>query len=420
MELSIPMKTKGPASVSSLASSLGVQSDPAEAADAMREMSQTVSQGYGSGASSFDASGGASGYGGGSFDTSAAPGFGGANGFGSGASGFGGASASGFGGQGQQAPGFGGDTQQTGGLGGQIGKVAEGLGLGSLLGSLGIGKQTTQSSAGFGGQGQQTSGFGSQPSAEFSGQSSAGFGGQGQQTSGFGSQPTSQPASGFSSQPAGFGSQTTPQSTGFSNQPTPQPARSGGVQLKKGQKASLAKMVQGELDEIDICLGWRIKNPACDLDSSLFMLDQTGRVPGDDWFVFYGQPQSPDRSIYHHGDVSQGSTGPVVSDAEIISAKLSMVNPQIQKLVIIATIDSALELGLNFSMVDSAYIRIVNKANNVEVARFDLSEYYSNVTSMIVAEIYRHNGEWKISPVGDGVAKDLAGLCGMYGVNVAD
>jgi tellurium resistance protein TerD len=39
---------------------------------------------------------------------------------------------------------------------------------------------------------------------------------------------------------------------------------------------------------------------------------------------------------------------------------------------------------------------------------------------MVVGELYRHNGSWKFNAVGDGVKQDLTGLCGMYGVNVAD
>lgn len=65
-------------------------------------------------------------------------------------------------------------------------------------------------------------------------------------------------------------------------------------------------------------------------------------------------------------------------------------------------------------------MRVLNKKNNAELLRFNLSEYYANVTAMVVGEIYRHNGVWKINPVGDGVQVDLAGLCARYGVNVAD
>lgn len=86
----------------------------------------------------------------------------------------------------------------------------------------------------------------------------------------------------------------------------------------------------------------------------------------------------------------------------------------------IVTIDSALQNGYNFSNVRNAYMRVVNRQNNQELMRFSLSDYYENVTSMVVGELYKHNGTWKLNPVGDGVAADLAGLCARYGVNVAE
>lgn len=196
--------------------------------------------------------------------------------------------------------------------------------------------------------------------------------------------------------------------------PVQRPA-GGGVVLKKGQKTSLTKM-NPNLTEVDVCLGWSILNQACDLDTSAFMLGANGRVIGDDWFVFYGQPASPDGSIVHKGDSRDGAGA---GDDEIITVKLNQVNQQVQKIVFVVTINEALERGLNFSMVKDAYVRIVDKSNGRELCKFNLTDYYASVTSMVVGELYRHNGEWKLSPVGDGVAKDLAGLCGMYGVNVA-
>ena len=80
----------------------------------------------------------------------------------------------------------------------------------------------------------------------------------------------------------------------------------GGVQLKKGQKMSLSQ-ISPNLSEIQVCLGWDLINQACDLDASAFMLGADGKVVGDDWFVFYGQPTSPDGSIVHYGDSTDGA-----------------------------------------------------------------------------------------------------------------
>ena len=189
-----------------------------------------------------------------------------------------------------------------------------------------------------------------------------------------------------------------------------------GVHLKKGQKVALANG-NAPLTGIKVCLGWDILNTACDLDASAFMLGADGRVIGDDWFVFYGQPTSPDGSVRHSGDSTNGAA---VGDDEIIDINLATINPNTAKIVFVVTINEALERGLNFSMVTNAYVRVVDTATNTELVKFTLSDYYATVTSMVVGEVYKHNGAWKFNAVGDGVAKDLAGLCGMYGVNVAD
>lgn len=192
------------------------------------------------------------------------------------------------------------------------------------------------------------------------------------------------------------------------------PAVGKGVILKKGQKLALSDN-GAALKNVKICLGWDVLNQGVDLDASAFMLGADNRIVGDDWFVFYGQTQSPDGSVNHSGD-SQGQGD---GDDETISIALDKINQSVNKITFVVTIDEALERGFNFSMVANAYVRVVNADTNAEIARFTLSEYYNNVTSMVVGELYRHNGQWKFNPVGDGVAKDLAGLCEMYGVNVA-
>lgn len=200
--------------------------------------------------------------------------------------------------------------------------------------------------------------------------------------------------------------------------PAPAPKQrpqGGGVHLKKGQKVALG--VPGQtLTTIKVGLGWDVIDGRCDLDASAFMLGADNRVIGDDWFVFYGQTNSPDGSVIHSGD----SQGEGVGDDEIITINLNQINPNVKKITFVVTIDEALTHGLNFSMVQNAYVRVIDGTSGIELNKFMLTDYYSNVTAMVVGEIYNHNGQWKFNAVGDGVAKDLAGLCEMYGVNVAD
>ena len=204
------------------------------------------------------------------------------------------------------------------------------------------------------------------------------------------------------------------------NQPMQAPApkqrpQGNGVHLKKGQKVALGAPGQ-TLTSIKVGLGWDVTDGRCDLDASAFMLGADGKVIGDDWFVFYGQTNSPDGSVIHSGD-SQGND---IGDDETITINLNQINPNVKKITFVVTINEALEQGLNFSMVSNAYVRVMDGTTGAELNKFMLTDYYSNVTAMVVGEVYNHNGQWKFNAVGDGVAKDLAGLCGMYGVNVAD
>ncbi len=208
----------------------------------------------------------------------------------------------------------------------------------------------------------------------------------------------------------------TPSQNNYNHAPQ-QPQAQKGVRLVKGQKISLTSISPG-LDLIDVCLGWDVgTNTNYDLDSSAFMLGSNDRVLDDDYFVFYGQRSSPDNSILHSGD---NKTGQGDGDDEIIHITLSKVNPSVSKIVFVVTINEAKQNNYNFGQVKNAFIRVVNRANNAELVRFELTEYYSNVTSMVVGALYKHSNEWKFNPIGDGTSDDLEGLCIRYGVNIIE
>ncbi len=178
--------------------------------------------------------------------------------------------------------------------------------------------------------------------------------------------------------------------------------------LRKGQKVPLE--TGGTLQGIEARLGWNVKNEACDLDVSAFLLGRAGKVIGDDWFVFYGQTKSPDGSTVFYENSG--------ADREMIKINFSGLDPRVQKIVFVLTINEAVEKRLNFSMIKDAYIRIMDSVTQREIVSFKMDEYYENVTSMMIGEVYRHNGQWKFNAVGNGVARDLRGLCELYGVEV--
>lgn len=177
--------------------------------------------------------------------------------------------------------------------------------------------------------------------------------------------------------------------------------------VSKGQKVPLNLSSK----KIKVNFGWNVKNPACDVDVSAFLLAGNGKVVGDDYFVFYGQESSPEKSVLF----KNVETANVL---EVFDIDTAVLNPAVAKIVFVMTINDALENSLNFSMLKDAYIQIVDPLNNTELASFLVEEYYNNINSMMMGEIYLHNGAWKFNAIGNGVNKDLAGLCEFYGVAV--
>ena len=190
------------------------------------------------------------------------------------------------------------------------------------------------------------------------------------------------------------------------------------VSLKKGENVSLSK-TDPTLKNVLIGLGWNARasdGADFDLDASLFMVGENGKVAGDDWFIFYNQLRSPCGSVEHTGD---NRTGAGDGDDEAIKVALEKVPANIYSLVIAVTIHDAEARRQNFGMVRDAFVRLVNADSDQEVLRFDLSEDYSTETAMVFGEIYRRGGEWKFRAVGQGYAGGLYSLCMQHGVNVA-
>ena len=177
---------------------------------------------------------------------------------------------------------------------------------------------------------------------------------------------------------------------------------------QKGQKVALSAT---PLDGVNACFGWNTTDARCDVDVSAFLLGADGKVIGDDWFVFYGQELSPDQSTKFVANSA--------ADREVIQIDLKKLNPQVQKIVFVLTINDALTNRLHFGMLKDAYVRIMDQSGN-ELVSFMMTEYYNNVISMMIGELYQHNGAWKFNAIGNGVARDLAGLCELYGVQVID
>ena len=188
------------------------------------------------------------------------------------------------------------------------------------------------------------------------------------------------------------------------------------VNLTKGQRVSLEKVSPG-LKEVFIGLGWDINatdtGADFDIDASVFMLGSNEKLISDRHFVFYNNLTSPDssQSVQQRGD---NLTGAGEGDDEIIDVNLQTMPPEVAKIAIAVTIHEAEQRKQNFGQVSNAFVRIVNCENEKEIIRYDLTEDYSIETALIMAELYRKDGEWRMNALGSGYEGGLQALLDRY------
>ena len=196
------------------------------------------------------------------------------------------------------------------------------------------------------------------------------------------------------------------------------------INLKKGQTIDLRKNDKGDvfdLSQVTIGLGWDVrqkergflgklfggnKEEEYDLDAIAFLLGENGKIEyrgneklvGGD-VIFYNSLKHPSGNIWLTGD---NRTGDGDGDDEQIVVKLDDLETKYQKILFVVSIYKGTMNNQNFSMVDNAFIRAVD-AKGREIAKFNLSGDPSlkGMCSMIFAEVYRKDKEWRFRAIGE-------------------
>lgn len=193
------------------------------------------------------------------------------------------------------------------------------------------------------------------------------------------------------------------------------------INLKKGQRISLTKE-DPSLKQIMCGLGWDVApksggffggNKQFDLDSSVICLNADKKLTDVKNIIYFGNLRHSSSAIAHQGD---NLTGAGEGDDEVINIDLPMIPDNIAYLVFTINIYKCRERKQDFGMVDNAFVRLVNRTSNKELARYNLSgTEYKGMTGMILAEVYRHNQDWKMAAVGNGFQiNTLADIAKIY------
>lgn len=206
------------------------------------------------------------------------------------------------------------------------------------------------------------------------------------------------------------------------------------INLQKGQTIDLRKNDKGEsvydLSSVTIGLGWDVrkkesgflsklfgggKEEEYDLDAIAFLLDDNGKVAnlgktvtntsgrqvslyeGD--VIFFNSMKHPSGQIWLTGD---NRTGVGDGDDEQIIVKLNSLDQKYQKILFVVSIYQGKQNNQHFSMVENAFIRAID-AKGIEITKYSLSgdATLNGMCSMVFAEAYRKDSEWKFRALGN-------------------
>ncbi|AKU14869.1 TerD family protein [Luteipulveratus mongoliensis] len=182
------------------------------------------------------------------------------------------------------------------------------------------------------------------------------------------------------------------------------------VNLARGEHVSVPRK------NVVVGLGWEIRPSAYtefDVDASAILLGRDGKVLSDWHFVFFNNLTSPDGSVVHTGDDAGGSV-----DDEQITVDLARLHEDVDRIVFPASIYDADRREQSFGQLDATFIRVVDAADQREIARFTLPDDATTETAMVFGELYRDGADWAFRGVGKGYPSGLAGLARDFGVSV--
>lgn len=189
------------------------------------------------------------------------------------------------------------------------------------------------------------------------------------------------------------------------------------VSLTKGQEVSLTKDNPG-LTHVVAGAGWDgTSDQPIDLDLMIVQIGEDGKAlpdannngsNADEALLFFNNKDLP--GLHHTGD---NLTGEGDGDDEQIIVDLANVASNVKELQVVLVSYS----GQSFDQVANAFVRMVNKANNQELAKYEVSTGYAGKKGIELGRMVRTGTEWSFKAHGDPIeGNDFTGLLNTLGV----
>ena len=194
------------------------------------------------------------------------------------------------------------------------------------------------------------------------------------------------------------------------------------LNLSKGGRFNLAKEAP-KLKVAGIGLGWNPNEeengPDFDLDVSAFLIGQNGKIPADEYAVFYGselkmetpdgpRPYSGDGSVIGAVDAIDGTESDGEDD-EDMKIHFDKIWEGVHQVVITVSITKypndkkkdRRTLLQNFGMVEDCYIRLWDDETGVEILKYNLKEKFTNEDAVEFGRFVRTDNSWEFIATGE-------------------
>ncbi|MFN8673351.1 MAG: SPFH domain-containing protein [Candidatus Sericytochromatia bacterium] len=196
--------------------------------------------------------------------------------------------------------------------------------------------------------------------------------------------------------------QTAPPPVPTATVVTPPPVNSDILlkEVQKGQKLSISSEV-GSLN-FKAEINWDNSNSSnYEISTSAFLLSERGKLEVEENFVFYNNNTSKDGSVQ--------ILDTKVPNKKVFSLDLAKCSDDIQKILLILTIDEGDKLGQTAENLKDLSINIFNNSG----VKYKI-QGLTKETAIILFELYKRNGEWKFQGVGDGFNSGLPAIIQQY------
>lgn len=145
------------------------------------------------------------------------------------------------------------------------------------------------------------------------------------------------------------------------------------------------------------------------------LCDARSKALSDEHFVFLNQLTSPDGSV----STRPAGSSRASDDTAQIEVDLGDVPPEVARIVVVAYVNEGMVSHRSLSQLKDASLRVLDLAGDVELLRSEnLAPGLTTETGLVLGELYRHDGGWKVKVIGQGYAQGLTAMAADFGLGL--